>query len=72
LEIREYSDVIKKIVTEYCPVTMEAFDEYFTESLKFSKTELIALKTGNIDIIESKSGIDSFKDKLKLIREWQI
>jgi thymidylate synthase (FAD) len=72
LEIREYSDVIKKIVTEYCPVTMEAFDEYFTESLKFSKTELIALKTGNIDIIESKSGTDSFKDKLKLIREWQI
>ena len=71
-EIREYSDVIKQIVTEYCPITMEAFDEYFTDSLKFSKTELIALKTGNIDIIESKSGTDSFKDKLKLIREWQI
>ena len=65
LEIREYSDVIKQIVTEYCPVTMEAFDEYFTDCLKFSKSELIALKTGNIDIIESN--MINYKENYRLL-----
>jgi thymidylate synthase (FAD) len=69
LEIREYSDVIKKIVSEYCPVTVCAFDEYITDSIRLSKTELIALKTDNTDIIDSKSGIEEFKKKLILLEK---
>jgi thymidylate synthase (FAD) len=66
-EIRDYSNAIKEIVGECCPVTLKAFEEYVTESVRFSKSEIIALKTCNTDIIESKSGIEEFKKKIKLI-----
>ena len=66
-EIREYSDSIKEIVKEYCPITMEAFEEYSNQSVRFSKTEIEAIKTGNHELITSRSGLVEFKEKLKLL-----
>jgi len=66
-EIREYSDSIKEIVKEYCPVTIEAFEEYSNQSIRFSKTEIEAIQTNNPGLITSKSGIMEFEQKLKLL-----
>jgi len=65
-EIREYSDAIKKIIKEYCPITMEAFEEYITESIKFSKTEIECINNGTLPK-GSKSSLEEFNSKMDRI-----
>jgi thymidylate synthase (FAD) len=66
-EIREYSDSLKEIVKEYCPVSMEAFEEY--SYLKLSKTEvnIIKNKLDAQEHITSKSQMKEFKEKLGIL-----
>ena len=66
-EIREYSDTIKEIVKEYCPATIEAFEEYSNQSIRLSKTEILAIQTKNPKLITSKSGLMEFNEKMKLL-----
>jgi thymidylate synthase (FAD) len=65
-EIREYSDAIKKILKKYCPITMEAFEEYSTESIKFSKKEIECLNNNELPK-GSKSTLMEFNDKIERI-----
>jgi thymidylate synthase (FAD) len=65
-EIRQYANAIKKIVTEYCPITMEAFEEYISESIKFSKTEIECLNKNKLPS-GSKSSLAEFNDKIDRI-----
>ena len=58
---------IKNIVKKYCPVTMEAFEEYSTESIRFSKSEILALQNGTIPK-GSKSSQHEFIEKLNIIK----
>ena len=69
-EIRQYSDAIKKIVKEYCPVTMEAFEEYITESIKFSKTEIECINNGTLPK-GSKSSLEEFNSKVERINKFK-
>jgi len=66
-EIREYSDSLKEIVKEYCPVSIEAFEEY--SFLKLSKTEvnIIKNKLNPEEAIKSKSQLKEFKEKLSTL-----
>lgn len=66
-EIRDYSDTIKNIISEYCPISLSAFEEYSTGTIKFSNTEIKAFK--NKGLIKSKSGLVDFERKLKIINE---
>lgn len=66
-EIREYSDAIRNIVKKYCPITFEAFEEYSSESIRFSKSEIIALQTGTLPK-GSKSSQKEFTEKVNLIK----
>jgi thymidylate synthase (FAD) len=71
-EIRLYSNELKEIVKEYCPVTMEAFENFTLNSMKFSKEELLVLKTKSEPnkIIKSKSGIIEFNEKIKKLMDY--
>jgi len=65
-EIREYSDAIKKIIKEYCPITMEAFEEYIAESIRFSKTEIDCINNATLPK-GSKSSLEEFNSKIAKI-----
>ena len=65
-EIRMYSDAIKKIVKKYCPITMEAFEEYTAESIRFSKTDIDCLNTNKLPT-GSKSSLMEFNEKISKI-----
>ena len=65
-EIREYSDAIKKIVKKYCPITMEAFEEYSEESIRFSKKEIELLNKHELPK-GSKSSLMEFNNKIERI-----
>jgi thymidylate synthase (FAD) len=69
-EIREYSDSIKSIVNEYCPVSMEAFEKWNTNGMKLSSEEISIINgVNNPEIIKSKSGIKNFEQKInKLLK----
>ena len=69
-EMREYSDTIRELIKDLCPVTLCAFDEYITEGMKLSKSEIFALNTGDMSHITSKSGIQEFEKKLKKLKEY--
>jgi thymidylate synthase (FAD) len=66
-EIREYSDAIKEIVKLYCPTTMEAYEEYVLESIRFSKSEIQCLQNGTVPE-GSKSAIQEFNEKTERIK----
>jgi thymidylate synthase (FAD) len=68
LEIREYAEILNKIGRTVCPMAFDAFDEHILNGVKFSKTEMIALK----NILEKKESglegkaLDRFNSKLNL------
>jgi len=65
-EIRQYSDAIKKIIMQYCPITMEAFEEYITDSIKLTKTEIECINNGTVPS-GSKSSVEEFNTKMNRI-----
>lgn len=70
-EIRLYAYELKKIVKEYCPVTMDAFENFTEKSIKFSNEELkIITKEENIESLKSKSGKADFINKINKIKEY--
>lgn len=81
-EIREYSDQIKEIIREYCPTTIEAFEEYSQNSIRLSKKEIEIIakiqdskQSDAINheadkakyTITSVSELNEFKHKLRLL-----
>jgi thymidylate synthase (FAD) len=68
LEIREYAGVLYKIGRTVCPIAFDAFDEHILNGIKFSKTEMVALK----NILEKKESglegkaLDRFNSKLNI------
>jgi thymidylate synthase (FAD) len=44
-EIRDYAAVLSKIGSKVCPIAFEAFDNHVLNSVKFSKNEMIALRS---------------------------
>uniref|UniRef100_A0A6C0I8T7 Thymidylate synthase n=1 Tax=viral metagenome TaxID=1070528 RepID=A0A6C0I8T7_9ZZZZ len=64
-EIQQYASVIKDIVREYCPITIEAFDEYITGSIRFSREEINCMNTNTLP--QGKSSQEEFTEKLKQI-----
>ena len=70
-EIRLYAKELKEIVKEYCPVTIDAFENFTEKSIKFSNEELkIITKEENIDSLKSKSGKADFINKINKIKEY--
>jgi thymidylate synthase (FAD) len=43
-EIRVYANVIKEIINNFVPMSVEAFEDYIFESRSFSKQELAVIK----------------------------
>jgi thymidylate synthase (FAD) len=69
-EIRLYAQEIKEIVKEYCPVTIDAFENFTEKSIKFSNEELkVITKEENIDSLKSKSGKADFINKINKINK---
>lgn len=66
-EIREYSDAIHEILKEYCPVSVEAFEEYQKNTISLSKSEIQAIRTKNKSLIKSNSGMSEFNNKINLL-----
>ena len=62
-EIRMYSDAIMKIVKNYCPVSIEAFEEYTLESMRLSKTEIECIRDGSVPT-DSKSSVVEYTEKI--------
>jgi thymidylate synthase (FAD) len=63
-EIRVYSDKIKEIVKEYCPVSIEAFDNSIN-SITFNNEEIEIIKGKQpVESIKSKSGKKNFEFKI--------
>lgn len=73
LEIREFANAMSSIVSELCPITMEAFDEFIVGSVTFSTKELSLIRkylNGNTDIKGSfltKREEQEFNEKMKLV-----
>ncbi len=44
MEIRAYAEILHLIGTKVCPIALEAFDEHVLHAVRFSKTELAALR----------------------------
>lgn len=65
-EIREYSNAIRDIIKEYCPITIEAYNEYILDSVRFSKSEINAIQSGTVPE-GSKSTVQEFNEKIKQI-----
>jgi thymidylate synthase (FAD) len=71
-EIREYANVIYTIVKEICPLTIEAFDDYITNSVTFSKHEIeilsniIQKKDFTFENLAKSEKIEFIKKLLKL------
>jgi thymidylate synthase (FAD) len=66
-EIRAYAEVMMEIVFAVCPIASEAFQEYISGGVRFSKSELKAIN----DLLEGKdAGLkgkanDRFRNKLQ-------
>ena len=68
-EIREYSNQIKEIVKEYCPVTIKAYEKYTEKSIRFSVSELeIMMGLSSVSDIKSKSEQIEFNNKLTFLK----
>jgi thymidylate synthase (FAD) len=77
-EIRQYAEVMARIVKAACPITWEAFEDYTANALRFSAVELRVLKdrlaefTPDTDaLVEaglSKLEAGEFIDKLRKIK----
>jgi thymidylate synthase (FAD) len=65
-EIMQYACAIKNIVAKYCPITIEAYEEYIAESIKFSKNEINCINNETIPT-GSKSSVIEFNDKISKI-----
>ena len=61
-EIRQYAEVIYKIVQQWVPLTAEAFDDYVLNAVTFSKQEL--------DILRAMVKGNPFSVKELTEREW--
>jgi thymidylate synthase (FAD) len=44
MEIRDYAEVIHKIGRAVCPIAFDAFDDHVLSSVRFSKTEMTAVR----------------------------
>ena len=66
LEIRAYAEVLHSIVGKVCPIAFEAFDEHVLHAIKFSKSEMTALRkilNGASPDLEGKA-MERFASKL--------
>jgi len=66
LEIRAYAKVMMELCKKVCPIAFEAFEEHVLHAVKFSKSEITALKNlldGKITGLEGKA-LDRFEAKL--------
>lgn len=64
LEIREYANVLGKIVRLWCPLTWEAFLDFRLNSMQLSATELACIKSHTTEGL-SKREITELDEKLK-------
>jgi thymidylate synthase (FAD) len=58
MEIRKYAGVLMKIGMKVCPVAFEAFEEHVLHGVRFSKSEMTAVKNlleGNASGLEGKA-----------------
>jgi thymidylate synthase (FAD) len=66
-EIREYGEVLSRMARAVAPVAYDAFEEHLLHSVRFSKSEMTALReilAGRENPLKGKS-LDAFNDKLK-------
>ena len=78
-EIRVYAEAIAKIIKQIVPLAYQSFEDYILSSIRFSKNELIALKSlinsdfpSNETLKEVGLGvreINEFKEKMKIITQ---
>lgn len=60
-EIRVYSNIMRKILTEMFPISMEAFEEYQMGAVQLSKTEKSAIR----DYIDMNGGMSTILQNLR-------
>jgi thymidylate synthase, flavin-dependent len=66
LEIREYAEVMSGLCKKVCPLAFEAFEEHVLNAVKFSRSEMAALKNllnGKSAGLEGKS-LERFEKKI--------
>lgn len=72
-EIREYANAIETLIADVCPVTIDAYKEYFVGSVTFSTKELSLIRayinneTNVSDTFSSKREENDFYAKMELI-----
>lgn len=67
MEIRKYAEVLMKIGKKVCPVAFEAFEEHVLNGVRFSKSEMAAVRNllkGKPVSLEGKA-YERFMEKLK-------
>lgn len=66
-EIRDYANTIFALIRPIVPVACEAFIDYAFESLKLTRLEIEAIRTGSPLNTTNKREIEEFEEKKKLL-----
>jgi thymidylate synthase (FAD) len=72
-EIRLYADIMVKMIAQYFPLTVEAWEDYHRNSIQFSAQELkifqSVLKINDFDLLEkTQKYIDEFESELNMAK----